>query len=275
MLVTGRGTSGSWTIRGVELGGAIGATVQVDARDVAAFDLAVVVKRCPQSLLDRLRAVPVVWDTVDPWPQPEGNDWDRDGCMAWLRQEVKRIRPVGIVAATRAMAVDCAQFGLPVLALPHHAQPGRPVNPIRPKVRSVGYQGGVGYLGRWAQFLDTECVRRGWQFVVNPPSLSEVEIVVAVRNQTGYGPRHWKSNVKLANAQASGTPFIGNREAGCLECASGFECWADDEQEMRLALDSLEPQDIRLAVSAGLIRSAPLLPAVAKEYAAWLSRWNC
>ena len=54
LLVTGSGKSGSWQIRGVELGRAIGATVLANAIDIGPFDVALVVKRSPVVLGCRL-----------------------------------------------------------------------------------------------------------------------------------------------------------------------------------------------------------------------------
>lgn len=277
VLITGRGTSGSWRVRGEQLGAAIGAAVVPKALDVAGFDLAVVVKRSENDLLQRLRRadVPLIWDVVDAYPQPAGNTWTRDQCMAWLRAEVQRIQPAGIVAATLAMARDCEEFGIPVLALPHHARPSLARNPIRDEVHVVGYEGAEHYLGRWRQVLESECARRGWRFVVNPPSLADLDIVVALRDVDGYAPRNWKSGVKAANAQGSGTPFIGCREAGYLETSCGCERWADTDKELVRAFDALTPQAERARVGGWMHAAAPLLSSVACTYAKWLKEVAC
>lgn len=270
MIVTGRGTSGSFAIRGVQLGAAIGATVEANATKPKGYDLAIVVKRCPSDLLHRLRqaGVPIVWDVVDGWPQPHGNLWDRGQCLAWLRGKVAEFNPVGLVAATRAMADDCAEFGLPALWLVHHARPGQKRNPLREKVRTVGYEGGEAYLGRWRGVLEQECKQRGWSFVVNPPALADLDIVVALREADGYAARKFKSNVKLANAQGSGTPSIVNREAGYLETCCPEQHFADTDAELHAALDALTPLDARRAQVAQY--RAPLLEDVAEKYRAWL-----
>jgi hypothetical protein len=274
VLVTGRGTSGSWQIRGEQLGKAIGATVMSQAVDVRGFDVVVLVKRALPTLADNAAraGVPLVWDVVDSWPQPVGNTWDRAQCMAWLRQQVREIRPSALVAATHAMAKDCEEFGLPVLRLSHHAWEGQGRCTIVPAVRKVGYQGGTGYLGWWRPFMQQECALRGWAWVENPASVAELDIVLAVREADGYAPRHWKSGVKLANAQGCGTPFIGNREAGYLENASGAELWADSAAEMVTALDALSPQASRARAAAALFEAAPRLESVAVAYRAWLER---
>lgn len=269
--MTGRGTSGSWHIRGVQLGQALGASVITNALDVGRFDLAVLVKRSTPELLQRLHRadIPLIWDVVDAWPQPAGNIWGRDQCMDWLAGQVKAIRPAGIVAATEAMANDCERFGVPVLALPHHARPGQRMNPIRP-IKVVGYEGGEQYLGRWRAVIEAECTHRGWQFLTQPAELADVDIMVALRDSYGYAPRHWKSNVKLANAQGSGTPVICGREAGYLETQSGAERWADTPAELAAAFDELEPTQVRIAASRRLNAAALPLDSIASTYVKWL-----
>lgn len=269
ILVTGRGVSGSWRIRGEQLGNAIGATVDTSPTELKCFDLAIVVKRPRTDLIRRLHdaKVPIVWDVVDAWPQPIGNDWDRERCMLWLRAELGTIRPAAIVAATRAMARDCEGFGLPVLALPHHARPGQRINPLRATVATVGYEGGD-YLGQWREMIDRQCARRNWQFVVNPPELASVDIVVALRDKAGYAPRYWKSNVKLANAQGSKTPSVLNRESGYLETASANQPWADSEKELVAAFDLLSDWGNRKALVDGY--EAPTLDGTARKYRVWL-----
>lgn len=272
VLVTGRGTSASWKIRGEELGRAIGATIEPNAANVQGYDVAIVVKRPRPDLLQRLAKVPIVWDVVDAWPQPIGNTWDRKQCMAWLREQIDAIKPAAIVTPTRAMAWDMVEdrMQIPTLALHHHARPGQVINPIRDEVKIVGYEGGVQYLGKWQRFLEHECERRGWTFVVNPPALADLDIVVAVREVKGHTIARWKSNVKLANAQGSGTPIICNRAAGYFENGDGA-LWADNEAEMTDALDYLSDVDRRRHAAGALLIAAPKLEAIAQTYQKWLA----
>lgn len=276
LLFTGSGRSGSWQIRGEQLGRAVGATVLPNAVDVDNFDLVVVVKRVPPELLMRLHAAHVkfVWDIVDAWPQPFGNAWSREEARAWLKQELARVRPFAVVAATRAMAEDVRHIAphIHAFALPHHARPGIEVNPVREHVAAVGYEGGEAYIARWRKDVERECAARGWRFVVNPNSLAELDIVLALRDAAGYAPRHWKSNVKLANAQASGTPFIGVAERGYTETAVvGCERFVATPKELALALDALTPLRERRRVSGWMSAVAPLLPATAQDYKLWLA----
>lgn len=274
ILVTGRGgKSGAWEIRGNQLGKAIGADVIPNALDVGAYDLAIMVKRPRLDIVERCRraGVPLVWDVVDAYPQPEANTWNRDACLAWLGAHLDQIRPAGVVAATYAMAVDLQSLtNAPVLYLPHHARLGMAVNEIRERVHVVGYEGGLQHLGRWHGVLESECRRRGWKFVTNPPVLAELDIVVALREADGYAPRHWKSGVKAANAQATGTPFIGSPEAGYLEMSCGCERFVETESDLRHAFDILTPYAERKRVSGWMKALAPSLDQVAEKYRSWL-----
>lgn len=270
VLVTGKGTSGSWQIRGEQLGRAIGATVQLKPERPEEFDVAVLVKRPTPELLRRLGRVPIVWDVVDSWPQPHGNDWGRETAMSWMRGQIAAIRPVAFVAATRSMAVDLEVFGLPVLALPHHARPGQELNPVRERVHKVGYQGGPHYIDYWRPVIEAECRRRKWTFVVNPDVLADVDIVVGLRDSRGYPVRHWKSNVKLANAQGTGTPCVMSPECGYMETQSGAEAWAEDERGLAASFDMLEQYPARSVSSRILLTAAPHLDQVAHQFRTWL-----
>ena len=271
LLMTGKGASGSWQIRGIQLGQTLRAAVVPNVKDLAPYNLAVLVKRQTTELLERFHQskVPLIWDVVDAWPQPVGNTWHKEQCLEWLAGEVKAIRPAGIVAATQAMARDCEGFGVPVLALPHHARPGLRQNPIRP-LKVLGYEGGEKYLGRWLPIIKRQCSARGLRFVINPTEVADVDVLVALRDCDGYAPKNWKSNVKLANAQGSGTPVICNREAGYLETACGAEQWADDEAEFAAALDALASTEARRSAAQALRLAAPSIDSVTATYLQWL-----
>lgn len=273
ILITGSGRSGSFQIRGVQLGKAIGATVLANAIDIAPFDLVVVVKRTPTDLIERIRRadVPLVWDIVDNWPQQGGgNDWSEADALAWLKAQLQWIRPTAVVAATQAMAGDVERLGVRAIALPHHAMPGIERNPIREHVRTVGYIGGPQYMRRWGDVVARECARRGWVWDTDPLSITDLDIVVGLRDQAGYPPRRWKSAVKMSNAQGSGTPFIGSPEAGYLEQSCGVERFVDTPAQLARALDALEPVAERRRCAEWMLAAAPRLPDVAARYAAWL-----
>jgi hypothetical protein len=274
ILITGNGKSGSWRIRGEQLGAAIEATIVPHARPARPMDLGIIVKRLDPRTIEAMRAqhIPIIWDIVDAWPQPHGNLWDRGACLRWLKSQIELLKPYALVAATRAMAEDIAEVGFkrPVLALAHHARPAQQINPVRRVVETVGYEGGVQYLGMWQAILESECARRGWRFATKPAALADLDIVVALREAGGYAAKHWKSNVKLANAQGSGTPIVCNREAGYLETDNSAATWADTKAELRDAFDTLADASVRHHVSAELRTAAPSLEAVAAIYRIWL-----
>ena len=266
ILVTGKGgRSGSWRMRGQQLGAALGATVLPNSTDTGGYDVAVVVKRMPA-----IRpACRWVWDVVDAYPQPESYGWTRDRAIAWMRGRLSELKPSAVIWPNRRMREDC-DTGLPGLVLPHHHRVGIASNPVREHVRVVGYEGEPSYLGKWAGVLNDECRRRGWRFVVNPASVAELDIVVAFRESGGYVSRHWKSGVKLANAHGSGTPFVGQAECGYTETASGAEYWAEDAASLRTALDWLTPQDNRQVVSERFRQKAFPVERAAQGLKAWL-----
>jgi hypothetical protein len=274
ILVTGRGTSGSWTIRGEQLGRAIGADVIPKAIDVARYDLAVLVKRTHGDLVPRIHGAKtaLVWDIVDAWPQPEGNRWDRHSCRSWLAGQIRAFNPMALIAATRHQAEDIAALcDLPVLALPHHGRPGQKRTEIRDQIQAVAYEGSVKQLGVWGERLLRVCGRRGIAVLLNPPSLNDADVVVCLREPDGYACRHWKSNVKLANAQATGTPAICVPEAGYLETAGAtFPLWAETEADLENALDHLVPRETRQTYADGLYAERIELSAVAKRYREFL-----
>src|SRR3989304_211848 len=104
ILVTGRGTSGSWQIRGVQMGAAIGAHVEPGALSVSGDRAAGGVQRPTTDLLTRPRRGGD--DGVEAGPQPAGNDGGVEEAQAWLSGHIKALRPDAIVAATQAMARD-------------------------------------------------------------------------------------------------------------------------------------------------------------------------
>jgi len=270
VLITGRGTSGSFQIRGVQLGAALGATVIPNAVQVDEFDQIILVKRATPELLQRLKGKPIIWDVVDAWPQPIGNSWTRAECMEWLKTTVYLLKPAGIIAATHAMMDDLKSFySGPVLWLPHHYRPGLHKYPVRYDVLNVGYEGGVKYLGKWLPILQRECKAKGWNFVMNPPSITSLDLIVALRDAKGYAPRAYKSNVKLANAQGSGIPIICNRESGYLETAGPGVKWADTEEELCEALEEMVSYKER----SKPLGNAMSVDQCAERLREWLSRF--
>lgn len=258
ILFTGRGTSGSWKIRGAQLAAQLGAEAIPNVVN-AECDVAVLVKRVEDRTLRVLRDCKRVWDVVDSYPQQAptfGNNWNEREAKDWLKREFERIQPHAVIAATSQMSADLKVFGVPVLWLKHHHRPKIARNPIRERIAKVGYEGSPTYLHGWRKAIETQCKRIGAEFVFNPDRLADCDVVLALRDQKGYPARHWKSAVKLANAHASGTPFIGGRESGYMEIATGCEYWADTERELGIAFDWLADQSTREQIHDRFVQAA-------------------
>jgi hypothetical protein len=274
VLITGNGTSGSWLIRGEQIGRAVGADVVPRATSAAGYDVCVIVKRHPHSVVQACREarVPLVWDVVDPWPQPRGNNWSEEEANAWLHAELIRVNPVLAIAATHRMAADIRSMGWASVCVPHHSRPGTICNDVRPEVGVVGYEGSLSHLGTWVGVVQAECARRGWLFMPNG-DYRTFDIVLGLREATGYPACAWKSCVKLANAQAAGVPFVGSLECGYTEVrVPGVERFVQTAGALRRAFDELAPAKERRRVAEWMATTAPLLSLenVAARYSAAL-----
>lgn len=273
LLITGRGgKAGSWQVRAVQLGEAMGAEVHANAElaRIRAAQLVVVVKRTPAELIQAIRRAgrPWVYDIVDAWPQPPGNAWERDFAVRWLRGHLAELKPTAVVFPTVRMRVDSAWAG-PALVLEHHAWPKYVARASAPTVRVVGYEGDVRYLGRWAPILTAECEKRRWRFEVNG-GLEHADIGIALRDVPGYPAGAWKSNCKLANLQALGLPALCSPEAGYREFGSGAEWFIESRDDVSRALGALAHVGARARASEAMQAAAPRLTSVAGRYRAWL-----
>lgn len=278
LLFTGRGTSGSWQVRGVQLGQACKAKVRARASmsHIMAADVVVVVKRVTPEILVALRHTgkPWVLDCVDFYPQPVCTDWSREDSIAWVREKIRALRPTAVIWPNERMRQDC-DTGIPGMVLPHHHRPGIEVNPVREQVQAVGYEGSPSYVGEWIQPIVGACATRGWRFHVNPQSLADVDIVIACRGAefNGYAQRHWKSGVKLANAHGSGTPFVGPQECGYLETSTGLELWADDVSAIGECFGRLACQSTRQAIHDAFIAHRYGVDKAAGDLVEFLRQW--
>lgn len=277
VLFTGRGGAGSWAIRGEQIGRELGALVQPMAslEECSRADIIVVVKRIPDPLLERIRRSgrPWVYDIVDAYPQPECSTWNKSASLAWLDATLERLRPNAVIWPNQRMQSDFEEdwrtADIPRgVSIPHHHRPGIAQNPIRERIERIGYEGSPAYIEGWRKAIDRQCKRIGAEFVLNPKRLADVDVVLALRDKkhSGYPQMHWKSNVKLANAQGSGTPFVGVPEPAYRETCSGAEVWAEFEHDLAFALDRHQPQNLRRALSVSLMRAALPVEHIAQRY---------
>ncbi len=276
VLITGRGSSGSWIIRGEQLGNAIGAAVIKDAAPsvISKYDVVVVVKHATDNILEGLVKYrpKVVYDMVDCWPQPMGNGWTPNYLVDWVyNNKIKQLKPDLLVCTNKIMKHDLDTYApryTPAAVLHHHSRPGLLVNPIRPTAKIVGYEGSVKFLGDYKEYILKACKEHNMLFLENPDSLSDLDIGLAIRDRkwSGYGAEKWKSNVKLANLQTSGTPCIIPPEASYEETAVGGECWLDSINQLPDLLEHLKDYNYRCRLSQLLKASDMSLETIAKKY---------
>lgn len=215
VLIVGSG-KGSWAMRGVQLGHAIGARLASAPRpaDLAWADVVVLVKRAiVQADAVHKAGKPLVWDALDFWSQPAQNGLSEVHARALLVDWQRRYRPTLTIGATQAMAEAAGG-----VYLPHHGHQDLSVIDARP-CAVVGYEGSPAYLAGWERPLHEACAARGWRLVINPPDLSAVDVLVALRGGTwdGWMCREWKSGVKYVNAILAGRPVITQATAAFAE----------------------------------------------------------
>lgn len=236
-------------------------------------DLIVLVKRPSPGMVEDIRksGKPWVWDIVDAYPQPECTAWPKEKACAWVRQQIKALKPNAVIWPNRRMAEDCGG-GERDLVLYHHHRPGIAHNPVRADIKSVGYEGSSKYLVRWGGHILKACQERGWDFHINTGVHADWDICLAFRDDefNGYAQRHWKSNVKLANAHGSGTPFIGQREDGYLETRTDLEVWCEKPQLIGQVMDSMRSMAFRQRISKAFKHRAYSVEQAASDLSKWL-----
>jgi hypothetical protein len=247
ILIVGNG-KGSWSMRGIQLGAALGARVTMapSPDDFKWCSVVVLVKRTnPDHVqMAKREGKPIVWDALDFWRQPTQNGLLMPEAMRLLGLHMNAIDPALVIGATEEMGKDASGA-----YLPHHSWAGLVPTPARPKVEVVAYEGNPIYLGRWENWLETACDARGWALAINPPSLSDADIVVGFRDGQwdGWMARHWKSGVKVVNAIAAGRPFIGQDSAARSELQPEGSI-VETREELGAALDSWASYEIRAEV---------------------------
>lgn len=285
VLMVGGGKAGSWAMRGVQLGAALGARVTSEPHraDFEWADVIVLVKR---AILQFGRAVqasgkPFVWDALDFWRQPDENGMSEKQALSVFDRHLHGLRPACVIGATNAMA----SF-LGGIYLPHHCWSGLTPSPAREKVQVVAYEGNPLYLGRWQGWLQEACEARGWAFVINPPDLRQADILVSFRDGPwdGWVCRQWKSGVKLVNAIAAGRPVLTQRSAAQRELLQmghvgqrniGF--LVESPADLDYQLEFVERLNVRQEIydECCQIYTAFALDAIAAEYRQVLEAIPC
>lgn len=276
ILITGKGgKAGSWACRAVQLGDALGATVKpfATAKDIRKHDITILVKRTPADTVKALQdsGRPWVYDIVDAWPQPAGNQWGATQAAQWLRDHVRRLRPTACAYVTKRQQQDA---GYPGEIIPHHARSGQTVNPIRQHAINVGYEGREQYILPVIRQLRATVDGMAMRLHINPRELADMDILLAVRfgQWRGYAPTNWKSHVKLANAHATGTPIICGRESSYIEFAASGEVYADDLDGIRTGLGLLRDYGHRKNIHRRFLDASRQwgVNVIARQYRQWL-----
>ncbi len=273
ILIAG-GAKQSWEMRGKQLGAAIGAKVVGKPReqDVKWADVVVLIKGGGPLYAPLVHSLgkPLVWDALDFWVQPDHNEFDKPRSLALLAGELTVVKPTLTIGATERMAKACDG-----VFLPHHSWAGLVPTPPREYVKRVGYQGIPRYLGKWQDAIAGQCYKRGWEFVINPESLSECDILVAFRDGKwdGWMCRQWKSGVKAVNALAAGRPIIISESWGAIETPhEGTVVNGDDGLAEAFNDWSSYARRKRVAENAPVDSHAFTLEAVAARYRSILER---
>lgn len=267
ILVTGKGSSGSWKVRGEQLGGAIGAQVVARAseKQIKKADIVIVVKK-PWPGTNKAKLT--VYDMVDCYPQPASFSWDKQTLINWSKQHIAPYNKT--VAATEKMQQDLQTD----FWLRHHFRPNIEENQIRQQVQVVGYEGCERYLGKYLPIIAEQCKKRGWQFVINPACLAQCDVLLAVRDDDwrGYASDNWKSCVKMSNAIGSLTPLIALPESGYVETHAPFIS-IDNTSNISDAFDVVSDFETRFHIANQYLKLKPLyeLNTVAQEYLQWLT----
>lgn len=274
LLMVGADGRGSWAMRGVQLGHALGARVALtpSEKDWTWAEAVVLVKRAAftfQRDVSKLR-VPVIWDVLDFWDQPDGNGRTEDDLVEQVKDTAETIRAVKIIGATQTMATAIGGE-----YVPHHCRIGLTPTPIRTRARVVGYDGQKKYLGKWLTALDAACQKLGLSFVVNPPDLRAVDVLVSFRDGKwdGWACREWKSGVKYVNAICAGRPIVTQPAAAYRELHPAGEL-VTHPVDLVDSLAYVTRDEMReLAYQDGLDRAASFtVEAIATQYAQMLLR---
>ena len=263
------GDKGSWQIRAVQMAQALGgrAVVDPERHDWEWAQVVVLVKRAIHRYgeLARKSGLPIIWDVLDCWDQPEENGVLVAEYAEWVKERAARFRIDTLIGATQSMA-----DAIGGVYIPHHARPKLKAQPVREKVEIVAYEGTKKYLGRWLPALQEACKARGWAFVVNPQSLADADIVVALRDGQWDGEicRQWKSGVKLVNAIAAERPVITQHSAAAFEINTpalpventadldeALDIWTSHERRLQVAHDcAVLSRNYTLGAIAGMYR---------------------
>ncbi|MFN9755433.1 MAG: hypothetical protein ACK58X_03360 [Planctomycetota bacterium] len=273
---------GSWKVRAQQVATARPtwrATGNLEPADVVANDVFVAVKRPYRHRLRLLaaRGRTTVYDVVDCWVQPDDGllHPDLPSIRRFFERHFAGLAVDGVIFPNRAMCDDLGDLVPNPTWIPHHYWPGMAPIEVRERAAVVGYEGAASYLGPWRREVERACRRLGLRFVVNPPSLRDVDIGFAVRGgvHASLMAQRYKSNVKLANFYGAGIPcLVGADEVSYRETDNGEVRFFATPQELVARLDELRSFATRQRVHRSFlaVRGPYSLAAIADRYEAYL-----
>lgn len=268
--------AGTWQIRAKQIASHINARLDPDLTKPNECDAVILVKRPLENLLRRIRKFnkPIIWDMQDSWfqkkEQGDMSNYDKPKIMNWLKDYLDTVNPIHVIATSTSMKNDLESLGYKSTIINHFYRPNIIVNPIREQLNIVGIEGTRMQYGTWPSKLKIICKKMDYTFIENfepnKDKLHLFDVVITMREHTGYAALNWKSNVKLANAHGSGTPGIFGEEQSYKDTASGFELWASTEEKIIESLKNLEPYDVRKNISENFLKSKISIEQIAEDY---------
>jgi hypothetical protein len=261
----GDGVSGSWQIRGKQIASARSGWrsipyTRLRPADLDKYHIFCLVKRFKPDVAHeiRLHGKLVVYDTVDPWKQPDDGlvHTTPEAVLAYFRSFFKDMPCDGVIFANGAMMADLGHLAPYPTAIYHHARPGLRPAVVRTTARVLGYEGDERYLGEWSEACRRACRRHGLQFVVNPSSFYDLDIGLTARGgpHASLMARRYKSNVKLANLLAAGIPCLAHwEEQSIWETTNGRVCFFSNEAQLEAGIESLLDFDTRRAIHESFV----------------------
>lgn len=216
VLFTSRSSAGAWQIRGEQIAHMRDnwkARNKPSNNELEACDILCVVKKPDLKLIEKARRLGkiVIYDIVDSWAQPKDDEkyQTKQAAIDLFSKMWSGINADGYIFPTQRMQDELGFLVENAITIYHHHWPQISINPVRPEVKRFGYEG-ADYLGNWGPIFNAVAAERNIEFITNPDCISDLDVVVLARGGShgSYLSRNYKSNVKLANALASGTPAL-------------------------------------------------------------------
>lgn len=270
----GHESKGTWVIRAKQIAPYINAKLDANFTNDNC-DIIILIKKPEQKILEKIikSNIPIIWDIQDCWPQTLNKNLGnapREEFLKYFEDLLGNIRPNVVLATSTQMKKDIENFGYESVIINHHHRKSISINPLREKLQVVGIEGSPFQIGTWEKKLNRICNSLNLKFRANlntaVDKLAKFDVVINIRDNTGYAARYWKSNIKLANAHGSGTPAVCSREQSYLDNATGYEKWADTVDEIVAAIDELRPYEIRKEIHENFLKNKISLDDIGKEY---------